>query len=51
MINIIIFLIGFIAGGFTIMGIAVVEMAGDQKRGVAGVDKWIPIKDELPIDG
>ena len=51
MINMIIFLIGFIAGSFTIMGIAVVEMAGDQKRGVAGVDKWIPIKDELPIDG
>lgn len=51
MTYLIIFLIGFIAGGMAIMGIAVVEMASDQKRGVAGVDKWIPIKDELPMDG
>lgn len=51
MVYLIIFLIGFIAGGMAIMGIALVEMASDQKRGVAGVDKWIPIKDELPMDG
>lgn len=51
MTYLIIFLIGFIAGGMAIMGIAVVEMAGEHKREVAGVDKWIPIKDRLPKDG
>lgn len=51
MTYLIIFLIGFIAGGMAIMGIAVVEMAGDHKREVAGVDEWIPIKDRLPKDG
>ena len=41
MAYLIIFLIGFIAGGFSIMAIAVIEMASDHKRGAAGVDEWI----------
>lgn len=51
MVYLIIFLIGFIAGGFSIMAIAVIEMAEDHKRGVAGVDEWIPISEQLPKDG